>query len=318
MPQQLSTTTYEPITGWQIVNIRELWKYRELMYYFTWRDIKVRYKQTVLGAGWAIIQPFMMMVVFSIFFGRLAGLDSGDVPYPVFVYSGLVLWTFFANSISSAGNSVVNAGGIITKIYFPRLLVPFASIGAAVLDFSIATTLLFAMMYYYQVPITWQIFLLPIPFITTGCAAIGVGTFLAAANVSFRDFRYTIPFIVQLWMFATPTIYMQWVDTDDQYSKQGHTLSANTDSAANGSRNRIGESSGSEEAAARPDKTAWAARLMYYGNPMVGIIGFFRNAALGGILPWKQLAFSACEIAVMFACGIAYFRRVESRFADII
>ena len=156
-----SVTTIRPARGWQLINAGELWQFRELIFYLTWRDVKVRYKQTLLGAAWAILQPLLMMVVFTIFFGRMAGVSSGDLPYPLFAYAGLLPWTFFATAIAAAGNSVVGSERLITKIYFPRLAVPFSAVGAAVVDFVIAFGLLIAMMVYYRVAAGWGLLLVP-------------------------------------------------------------------------------------------------------------------------------------------------------------
>ncbi len=208
-PEQIILTTLiQPSAGWQLINIRELWKFRELLAFLVWRDVKVRYKQTLLGAAWAILQPAMMMVVFTIFFGRMAKVSSGDLPYPIFVYAGLLSWTFFATSIANAANSVVGSERLITKIYFPRLAIPFASVGAAVVDFAIAFSLLLVMMLWYGITPGMGILLVPLLCILLALAATGVGTLLAALNVAYRDFRYVVPFLLQLWMFATPTIYM--------------------------------------------------------------------------------------------------------------
>jgi lipopolysaccharide transport system permease protein len=201
-------TIIEPTRGWQLINIAELWQYRELLAYLIWRDVKVRYKQTLLGAAWAILQPAMMMVVFTVFFARLAKLPTGDLPYPLFVYAGLLPWTFFATSIAHAAQSVVNSERLITKVYFPRLAIPLASIGAAVVDFLIALLLLVVMMVAYRVRPGVELLLLPVVFACLLLAAVGIGTLLAALNVAYRDFRYVVPFLVQIWMFATPTIYM--------------------------------------------------------------------------------------------------------------
>jgi lipopolysaccharide transport system permease protein len=202
-------TVIEPARGWQFMNVRELWRFRELIYFLAWRDVKVRYKQAVLGSAWAVLQPAMLMVVFTIFFSRLAGISSGDTPYPLFVLAGLLPWTFFANAVANAGNSVVGSERLISKIYFPRLAVPFATIGAAVVDFVVAFGLLVLMMACYgQVP-TWSLWIAPIVFGLIVLTATGLGTLLAALNVSYRDFRYVIPFLIQVGMFATPTIYMQ-------------------------------------------------------------------------------------------------------------
>ena len=208
-PTELPVTIIRPPSGWQLVNARELWQYRELLFFLTWRDVKVRYKQTALGAAWAILQPVMMMVVFTIFFGRMAHLPTGNLPYPVFVFAGLLPWTFFANAIANAGNSVVGSERLITKIYFPRLAVPFAAVGAALVDFAIAFGVLLVMLAWYRIMPGIQILLVPLLVLLLTLAALGVGTLLAALNVAYRDCKYMIPFMVQLWMFATPTVYME-------------------------------------------------------------------------------------------------------------
>lgn len=205
----LVETVIEPPSGWQLLNVRELWRFRELIFFLAWRDVKVRYKQTLLGAAWAVLQPALMMVVFTIFFSRMAGMSSGNLPYPLFAFAGLLPWTFFATAITSGGNSVVGSERLITKIYFPRLAVPFASIGAAMVDFAIAFGILLLLMPFWGIWPTAKLLLVPVIFFIILLAATGVGTLLAALNVNYRDFRYVIPFMVQLGMFATPTIYMQ-------------------------------------------------------------------------------------------------------------
>ena len=202
-------TVIRPPTGWHLVNVRELWRYRELLFFLVWRDVKIRYKQTVLGVAWAVLQPLMMMAVFTVFFGKLAGLPSGDVPYPLFAFAGLLPWMFFSASLAAGGNSVVASERLITKIYFPRLAVPFAAVGAAAVDFFIACGLLLILMAGYGVAPGWSMLLAPVVFLFIALAGLGFGTLLAALNVKYRDFRYVIPFLVQFWMFATPTVYMQ-------------------------------------------------------------------------------------------------------------
>ena len=198
----------DPPSGWQLVDVRELWRYRELLAFFVWRDVKVRYTQAVLGAAWAVLQPLVMMVVFSVFLGRLGGLSGGDIPYPLFVLSGLIAWMFFANAVGTAGASVVGSERLITKIYFPRLTIPFAAVGAATFDFLISLGLLGALMAYYGHTPSWQIVFAPMIFLILLVAAMGAGTLLAALTVSFRDFRFVTPFLIQVGMYATPTIYM--------------------------------------------------------------------------------------------------------------
>jgi lipopolysaccharide transport system permease protein len=202
-------TVIEPSSGWQFINFRELWRYRELMFFLCWRDVKVRYKQTSLGAAWAILQPAMMMVVFTIIFSRMGRMSSGEMPYPLFVLAGLLPWFFFSTAVTSASNSVVGSERLITKIYFPRLAVPFASVGAAVVDFLVAISLMFVMMLGYGYAPSWNIFLAPVIFGLVVVTALGLGTLLAALNVTYRDFRYVVPFMIQMGMFATPTIYME-------------------------------------------------------------------------------------------------------------
>ena len=302
----LVVTRILPARGWQLINIRELWQFRELIYFLTWRDVKVRYKQTLLGAAWAILQPLLMMVIFTIFFGRMAGVPSGGLPYPLFVYAGLLPWTFFATAIASAGNSVVGSERLITKIYFPRLGVPFAAVGAAVVDFVVAFGLLIAMMAYYRVAPGLGMLLVPAIFAMVTLAALGVGTLLAALNVAYRDFRYVIPFLVQVWMFATPSVYMQVADETAVVESRP----ASTEAAPMGARPDAGE------AGRRPlSRTVRAALAL---NPMTGLISAFRAAVLGGPIPWDKLAASSASAIGMFAVGCFYFRRVEDSFADII
>lgn len=202
-------TVIEPPRSWQLLNVRELWQFRELIFFLAWRDVKVRYKQTLLGAAWAVLQPALMMVVFTIFFSRMAGLSTGDVPYPLFAFAGLLPWTFFATALTNGGNSVIGSERLITKIYFPRLAIPFASIGAATVDFAIAFAILLLLMPFWGFWPTATLLLVPLIFFIILLAALGMGTLLAALNVYYRDFRYVIPFLVQVGMFATPTVYMQ-------------------------------------------------------------------------------------------------------------
>jgi lipopolysaccharide transport system permease protein len=197
----------EPSTGWVSLKLKELWEYRELLYFLCWRDIKVRYKQTVLGAAWAIIQPFFTMVVFSLFFGKLAKMPSDGLPYPIFVYAALVPWTFFANSLTQSSNSLVGSANLITKVYFPRLVVPISSVISNVVDFLLAFAVLLGMMVFFGIPPTANILWLPLLLALALVTALGVGLWLAALNVQFRDVRYTLPFLTQFWLFATPIAY---------------------------------------------------------------------------------------------------------------
>ncbi len=271
-----------PTGRWQVFHFADVWAYRELLVFLVWRDVKVRYRQTALGMAWAILQPVLMMVAFTVFFGRLAGLPSGGVPYPLFAFAGLIPWLFFAAAVSTAGNSVVGSERLVTKIYFPRIVIPFAAVGAAVVDFLIAFVVFVLVAVGYAIaghpiPLGWSLLLGPVAYAMIVTAGLGVGTGLAALNVKYRDFKYVIPFLVQFWMFATPTVYMQ--------------------------------------PATEPDGVfGWVLWL----NPMTGLVGTFRAAFLGLPVPWVQFGVSAATVVVLFFAGCAYFRRVEGEFADVI
>jgi lipopolysaccharide transport system permease protein len=197
----------EPSSGWVSLQLPQLWEYRELLYFLIWRDVKVRYKQTVLGAAWAIIQPFFTMVVFSLFFGRLAQMPSDGVPYPIFSYTALVPWAFFANGLGQASNKVVGSGGLIKKVYFPRLVIPIAAVLSGVVDFVLAFFVLLGMMLYYGILPTVNIVWLPLFLLLALVTSLGVGLWLSALNVQFRDIQYIVPFLTQFWLFATPVAY---------------------------------------------------------------------------------------------------------------
>jgi len=202
-----STIVIRPSTGWAPLHLRELWEYRELLYFLTWRDIKVRYKQTALGATWAVLQPLLTMVVFSVFFGRLAKVPSDGLPYPIFAYCGLVPWTYFATALSQSANSLVDHGRLITKVYFPRLLVPAASVIAGLVDLGIALVVLVGMLLFYGVAPGPAVVTLPLFILLAAATALAVGLWLSALNVQYRDVRYTLQFLIQFWLFATPVAY---------------------------------------------------------------------------------------------------------------
>jgi homopolymeric O-antigen transport system permease protein len=277
-PAELPLTVIEARSGWQPLDLAELWRFRELIYFFAWRDVKVRYKQTVLGAAWAILQPTLMMAVFTLVLGRMAHVPAGDLPYPLFAYAGLLPWTFFATAITAAGQSVVYAERLVTKIYFPRLAIPLAALGPALVDFALASVVLGALMAWYRVAPSWSWLLVPALMALLMLAALGIGTLLAALNVAYRDVRHALPFLVQLWLFATPSVYL---DTSP------------TDAWANG------------------------ASLLAL-NPLDGLIAFFRAALLDGPLPWMRIVYPAIAVPVVLFAGCFYFRRVEDSFADII
>lgn len=198
--------TIQPTRSFSLQKIGEIWTYRELLYFLTWRDVKVRYKQTALGATWAILQPLFMMVIFTIFFGRLAGVATNGIPYPVFALAALVPWTFFANSVTASANSLVGSANLITKVYFPRLIVPTAAMLAALIDFFLSFVLLAVLMVFYRVVPTTQILLLPVLILLTGAFALAVGIWMSALNVKYRDVRFALPFLIQLWLFVSSVI----------------------------------------------------------------------------------------------------------------
>jgi lipopolysaccharide transport system permease protein len=274
-------TVIQPPTGWQLINFAELWQYRDLLYFLAWRDVKVRYKQAALGVAWAILQPAMMMLIFFIVFSVVSNAYQGDKPYLLFVFTALLPWSFFATSIANAGNSVIGSERLITKIYFPRLAVPFAAVGAALIDFVVALPLLFILFLSYGEHPGWSIVLAPVVFVFLTLMAAGVGTLLAALNVFYRDFRYIIPFLVQLWMYATPTIYLALQP-------------------------------------ATPDsKYYWIKQLLHL-NPMTGLIDSFRASLLDQEIPWLGLGYSAVMAVAFFLAGCFAFRRMEDSFADVI
>ncbi len=272
----------EPSTGWVPVRLRDLWDYRDLLYFLIWRDVKVRYKQTVLGAAWAILQPTLTMVVFTIFFGRIAGISSDGLPYPIFSYAALLPWTFFAQGLSQSSNSLVGSQNLITKVYFPRLIIPLAAVMSGVVDLFLAFLVLLAMMGFYGIWPGLTIIWLPLFLALAFATALGVGLWMSALNVEYRDVRYVVPFLVQIWLFITPVIYPTSAVTDRLES--------------------IG-------------LPAW----LYGLNPMVGVVEGFRWALLGvGSRPGPLILASAAVTALITVSGAFYFRRMEQTFADVV
>jgi len=196
-----------PPSGWLDLNLRELWSYRELLYFFVWRDIKVRYKQTAIGAIWAILQPFLTMLVFSLFFGRLAHIPSNGLPHPVFYYSGLLAWLYFAGALTNATNTMVENQRVITKVYFPRLLLPIAAVTSGLVDLAFGFIVFLGMLVYYRIAPGGAILLMPLFLLLAVLTALGVGLWLSALNAIYRDVRYVVPFLVQFWLLASPVAY---------------------------------------------------------------------------------------------------------------
>jgi lipopolysaccharide transport system permease protein len=197
----------EPAHGWQALELSDLWRYRELLYFLTWRDIKVRYKQTILGAAWAVLQPLLTMVIFSIIFGQLAKLPSEGLPYPIFTYTALLPWQLFAFALTNSSNSLVGSQNLVSKVYFPRLVIPIASVLPGLVDFAISFVVLLGMLFYFQIPLTARVLLLPLFLLLALGTALGVGLWLSALNVEYRDIRYVVPFLTLFWQYATPVAY---------------------------------------------------------------------------------------------------------------
>ncbi len=198
----------EPSSPWRGVDLRELWRYRELLYFFVWRDVKVRYKHTFLGVAWAVIQPLLATIIFAFFFGGIARMPSDGMPYSIFVYAGLLPWTFLANAVTSGSVSLIGSSHLVTKIYFPRLFVPFASVATAFFDSLVATLMLVPLMFWQRVvPSPWSLFWIPVALLATLLLATGLSIWTSALVARFRDLRHVVPFVVQLWMFATPIVY---------------------------------------------------------------------------------------------------------------
>ncbi|NOU11856.1 MAG: ABC transporter permease [Nitrospira sp.] len=207
MEENVQVIRIERSQGWVALQLKELWAYRELLYFLIWRDVKVRYKQTALGVAWAIIQPVFTMIVFSLFFGRLGKIPSDGIPYPIFAYAALVPWTFFSHGLTQASNSLVGSANLIKKVYFPRLSVPIAAVASGIIDFSIAFVVLLGMMLYYGIQPTINVVWVPLLILLTLITSLGISLWLSALNVQFRDVRHVLPFLTQLWLFATPIAY---------------------------------------------------------------------------------------------------------------
>lgn len=270
-----------PSAGWRSINLAELWRYRELLWFMAWRDVKLRYKQTALGVAWAVIQPLFTVIVFSIFFGALAKVPSDGLPYPLFALTALLPWQLFSYALTQSSNSLVAEQRVITKVYFPRLIVPLASVMSGLVDFAVAFVLVLALMGWYAwtgqpVTLTWAILTVPLLVLFALTTALAVGLWLAALNVQYRDVRYTIPFLAQLWLFATPVAYSSTLVPEE-----------------------------------------W--RPLYGLNPMAGVVESFRWALLGsGAVDWPMMAVSAVVVLAMLIGGLFYFRRLERTFADVV
>lgn len=276
----LPVVRIRPTKGWASLQLRDLWEYRELLLFLTWRDIKVRYQQTILGVAWAIIQPVITMVVFSFFFGNLARLPSDGIPYPIFSYAALVPWSFFASSLTQASTGMVTHANLIKKVYFPRLAIPIARVMAGLVDFAISLVVLLIVMLVMGFRPTANFVWIPLFALLAVITALGVGLWFAAMNVQFRDIAYTVPFIVQFWMFATPIVYPSSL---------------------------IAERYG----------VFW--QTIYGLNPMAGVVEGFRWALLGANTAPQPIVYVSALVAVLIlVSGAFYFRRMERTFADVV
>jgi len=276
---QLPVLRIAPPSRWWVLPFGELWAYRELLYFLVWRDIKVRYKQTAIGAAWAVLQPLLTMAVFWLFLGKLAKLPSNGLPYPVFYFSGLVPWTYFAYSLNYATNTVVSNQFLLTKVYFPRLVLPFSAVLSGLVDFAIGFVLLIFILLGYHIVPGISVLWLPALLFLAICTALGVGLWLSALNALYRDVRYVIQFVVQFWMFASPVMYPSTLVSE------------------------------------RYPRLAW----LYGLNPMAGVIDGFRWALTGrGQAPGLLLLVSALMVAVVLIGGLMFFRRMEGTMADMV
>jgi lipopolysaccharide transport system permease protein len=278
MATSVPVTVIEPTKGRILPRIRAVWAYRELLYFFVWRDIKVRYKQTLLGVAWAILQPLLAMVVFTVFFGRLAGIDqeTGGVPYPVFVYAALLPWTYFANSLSECASSLVGAQHLVTRIYFPRLLLPLSGTLSGLVDLAIAFFVLIGMNVWYGIELTWGLAFLPVFVLLAMLTALGVGLWLAALNVKYRDVQYTLPFLTQLWLFITPVAYPVSIV---------------------------------------PEGVRWLYGLNPMVGVVEGFRWALTGTTTP---EWGAIAASGLVMMALLVSGIAYFSRAERTFADVV
>lgn len=279
--RELPITYLRPARGWIALNLSALWAYRELVYFLTWRDVKVRYKQAALGIAWAIIQPIVSMVIFTLIFGRLAGLPTDkSIPqewYPIFSFAALLPWQLFQGALQRAGVSLVGNANLLTKIYFPRLIIPLSAVAAGLIDFFFSFLVLAGLMVYFHVPFTWNLLWLPPLVLLALAAALAVGLWLSALNVQYRDVQHMIPFLLQAWMYASPVVY-----SIDMIPAEG----------------------------------PW--RMLYGLNPMTGVIQGFRWALLGGSPPDNTLIASVGMVLVLLVTGLFYFRRMERSFADMV
>lgn len=277
-------TIIEPKTGWRLVDWKELWDYRDLYYFLVWRGIKTRYAQSVIGVGWAVIQPLFSMIVYTIVFGKLAKIDSNGVPYAVFSFAGLIPWTYFSNALTEGANSLVTNSSMISKVYFPRLILPLSAIASKLVDFAIAMGLMALLMAWYGVVPGAGVLMMPVLILLMMLTAAGLGAWLTALAVQYRDVQHAMSFVVQLLMYAAPVVYPASL-IPDKYEILGRTINL---------------------------------QYLYALNPMVGVIEGFRSALLNTrLMPWAFIGIGALSALFIAFTGLLYFRRREHVFADV-
>lgn len=274
-------TVIEPVRGWYDLGLVELWEARGLLYFLTWRDVRVRYKQTALGVLWTVLQPLLTVVVFTVLFGRLIGVDAGDQPYALFAFAGLLPWSYFSQGVTRSASSLVTSANLIRKVYFPRLAVPTAAVLAGLVDLVVSCALLVILMAFYPIRLGWSLLALPAAILFCVMTTAAVGIVLSALNARYRDVGLAIPFVVQIWLFATPVIYRSELVTDRLAS--------------------LG-------------LPGWLFAL----NPMVGVVDSFRWVLLGTAPSGSAIAVGFAVAGVLLLLGVVYFRRVEATFADVV
>ncbi|MFN8496861.1 MAG: ABC transporter permease [Anaerolineae bacterium] len=279
-PSNAPTIVIQPSRGWASLHLRAVWEYRELLYFLVWRDVKVRYKQTVLGIAWIVLQPIVSMIVFSALFGGLLKVPSGDVPYPIFAFTALLPWNYFAGSLTRSSQSLVNSSHLITKVYFPRLIIPMSAVLSGLVDFGVSFVILIGLMVYYRIALTPAALLLPLFLLLAMATALGFGLWLSALNARYRDIGYLVPFLVQMWMYVTPVVY-------------GASLI--------------------------PERYRWILALNPMTAVVEGfrwsLLG--SEMAITEATPWVFVA-SLLMLVVTLMSGLIFFRRTERTFADVI
>jgi lipopolysaccharide transport system permease protein len=303
-------TPHSSVWGW---NLTELWRYRELGVLLAWRDIVVHYKPTLLGIAWAVLRPSLLTAIFALFLGRMVGSGVAGVPYTLFVFTALLPWTLFSTAVSAAANSVIGSERLITKVYFPRLLIPLAAIGPALVDFCFGSLLFFGLLAWYGVAPAWNSLLAILPIGVALLCAAALGAMLAAMNVVYRDIRHALPFLIQAWMFATPAIYMP---VDAPLSPKEVVVIVETQNTA--AELAAGEATSGNIASVQPTRTAPVPKAWLVCNPLNACVSFFRAALLGGVLPWSDLAIATLWGLVASIVGGLVFHRLESTFADVV